>query len=123
MRKLLALVTAASAAAAVPASAHDFWAHPQVVVVRPAVWVNPGVYVSPYSAVTRDYPYVGCCQPAFENWSLRRPYPGWRATKVRLEHGFVPHRQHIPEPPQAADRLHYPDGRSIERFVDQPRQK
>jgi hypothetical protein len=104
-------------------NAHDVWIAPadvvtpaDVLVDRP-VWVNPGVYVSQYSGVRRDYPYVGCCVPPFENWSYMRPYPssfGIRTSTVGPAH-YSP-RHITAEPPRAADRLNYPDGKAIERF-------
>ncbi len=103
-----------------PASAHEIWINPAPVVIDSPVWVNPGVYVSQYSAVTRNYPYVGCCLPPFENWNYARPYPSAFAVRTgRVD--FAPafasgHRRVLREPPPAIDHLHYPDGKAIERF-------
>lgn len=120
MRTLFALALAVAAAQAVPGSAHACCTPPVVVEIDSAVWVNPGVYVSRYSAVTRDYPYVGCCQPAYENWSLARPYPWMLPARIVSERRFMPHRRAISEPPHQSDHLRYPDGRTIERFIDPP---
>jgi len=114
-----ALAIAATLVCAVPASAQGCCqAVPvQVVVENPGVWVNPGVYVSQHSAVTRNYPYVGCCLPAYENWSYMRPYVtslGIQSSRVALPR--YSQRRAAEEPPHAADNLHYPDGRAIERF-------
>lgn len=102
---------------AVPASAHEVWIEPATALVDASVWVNPGVYVSQFSGVHRNYPYVGCCLPARENWSLRRPYyEGWAMHAGRAAHVRVSQRRVAAEPPHMPDRLHYPDGRPIDRF-------
>jgi hypothetical protein len=103
MRIASALALALASLASVPASAHDRWARP-VVVVDDAVWVNPGVYVSQYSGVTRNYPYVGCCLPAYENWSYMRPYsPAFGSHTSRIALPRYSHRSTAEEPPRAVD--------------------
>jgi len=115
MKVLRALALLSALAGAVPASAHDVWVQP--VVVDEAVWVNPGVYVSQYSAVRRNYPYVGCCLAPRENWSLTRPYFAAAAiAPVRAARTYVPRQHVVNEPPVAVDRLHYPGGKPVERF-------
>jgi hypothetical protein len=117
-----ALLVTLGLLSAMPASAHDVWAEPaDVVVLDNPVWVNPGVYVSQYSAVTRNYPYVGCCLPPYENWSYMRPYPsgfGIRAEAIARAPAPVrySHRPTIEEVRRTIDHLHYPDGKAIERF-------
>ena len=116
MRTVSALAFALASLISLPASAHDAWSPPAVVIDN-SVWANPGVYVSQNSAVTRDYPYVGCCLPPYENSSYMRPYPsgfGLRTSRVALPR--YSQRRAIGESPPAADHLHYPDGRAIERF-------
>ena len=115
MKALRALGLLSGLATAVPASAHDIWRQP--VVVDAAVWVNPGVYVSQYSGVRRNYPYVGCCLSARENWSLSRPYfAAAGMPPVSVARTYVPRQHVVAEPPAAVDRLHYPGGRPAERF-------
>ena len=112
-----ALLLAAMALAPAAASEHDIWVAPADVLVDSPVWVNPGVYVSQHSAVTRHYPYVGCCLPPYENWSYMRPYlPGADVRTSTIAPLRYSHRPVIAEPPRAVDRLHYPDGKAIERF-------
>jgi hypothetical protein len=111
-------LAAATLVCTAPAHAHEIWIEPGPAVIDSPVWVNPGVYVSQYSAVTRNYPYVGCCLPPFENWNYARPYAsviGVNSARVVFE----PTRRHpraVEEAPRAIDHLHYPDGRAIERF-------
>jgi hypothetical protein len=115
MRTVSALIIALASLPSVSASAHDLWARP-VVVVDDAVWVNPGVYVSQYSGVMRNYPYVGCCLPAYENWSYMRPYsPAFGSHTSRIALPRYSRRSAVEEAPRA-DHLRYPDGRAIERF-------
>ncbi len=113
-----AIATAATLVFAAPASAQGGCCQVVPVVVDPGVWVNPGVYVSHYSHVTRNYPYVGCCLPAHENWSYARPYTMPREL-VLSRAALVPvplsERRRLIEA-ATADRLHYPDGRRIDRF-------
>ena len=112
-----AIATAATLVFAAPASAQGACCQVAPMVVDPGVWVNPGVYVSQYSGVTRNYPYVGCCLPAYENWSYMRPYsPAFGAHTSRVALPRYSQRRAAEEPPHAADNLHYPDGRAIERF-------
>jgi len=116
MRTVSALILTFASLASVPASAHDLWARP-VVVVDDSAWVNPGVYVSQYSGVTRNYPYVGCCLPAYENWSYMRPYSPAVGTRTsRVAPPRYSQRSAVEEAPRAADHLHYPDGSAIEPF-------
>lgn len=112
-------LAAATLVCAAPASAHEIWIDPAPVVIDIPVWVNPGVYVSQYSAVTRNYPYVGCCLPPIENWNYARPYPSAFAMRTRRI-DFVPalgsaHRRVLRE--LAAGRPPALSGRkTIERF-------
>ena len=74
MKVFRALALVSASLGAMPVSAHEMWVQPVTLVVDSPVWVNPGVYVSQFSAVRRNYPYVGCCLAPRENWSLGRPY-------------------------------------------------
>src|SRR5690349_16034369 len=113
-----AIAIAATLVCAVPASAQAGCCQAVVpVVVETGVWVNPGVYVSQYSGVTRNYPYVDCCLSEYENWSYRRPYsPDSRLHTSRIAPPRYSQRRAAEEPPHAPDNLHYPDGSAIERF-------
>jgi hypothetical protein len=119
----VAVLLASIALAPAAANAHDVWitstevVTPADVLVDGPVWINPGVYVSQDSAVRRDYPYVGCCLPPYENSSYMRPYPS--GFGIRANAGAVVRysRRHVvAEPPRSAQHLHYPDRERIERF-------
>ncbi len=97
MRTVAVLAFALASLASPPASALDAWAWP-VVVIDNSVWVNPGVYVSQFSGVTRNYPYVGCCLAPYENSSYMLRYPSF---------GLATNRASLPS---------YSQRRAIERF-------